>query len=486
MIKLPRYILLVLICVIGLPTVKADEIKPPYLYYYSRMLGGIIIERADGIDSRHIGADVIPAGMTGIGGPGWSPSGKYFAGYGVQHSLYSIKNTTPIIIDTNGDEVTNWLGGVPTNQIQMEWAPTDENLLLIIGTNNISQTFYWLWDVEAQQLRVDYGTHLGSLNASPIQWDVPNEQLSFYIAPELYNLKPYYITLKFDGTVLRSPVTTEEYVPIPFIPQTDERRNRYTGADVSPQEKYEVLGHLPSILTNIETGIQTELPSHSQGTSCRDYIWNYDETYIITLTGTIVAGGGCGGNVIGVTDNKGELWRELGGCSWGNACVGWLPEQVSLDMLPSGSTYAVQLDPIEIVYTDDIRFGIYEDDVNLRLFCTNLYTMTVSSDRTERTYFLMREDCPYTTQDNSTELGLPIVLAEEMTRNMLATFHEREPYVTIWIPHIDSYKPVLRLNTYGYELEFTEDGQYLRARNVVGWKVFAVADILEQIEVNSP
>src|SRR5215208_3273113 len=72
---------------------------PPYLYYYSQLLGGLIIERADGTDSRQIAADVIPPKLTGLGGPGWSPSGKYFAAQGVTYSDSSYIST-PYLVDT--------------------------------------------------------------------------------------------------------------------------------------------------------------------------------------------------------------------------------------------------------------------------------------------------------------------------------------------------------------------------------------------------
>ena len=55
----------------SLVSAQADS-NAPYLYYYSRMLGGIIIEHPDGSDSRLIGSDVIPPNLTGIEGPGWS------------------------------------------------------------------------------------------------------------------------------------------------------------------------------------------------------------------------------------------------------------------------------------------------------------------------------------------------------------------------------------------------------------------------------
>ncbi len=47
------------------PTQAQTDTAPPYLYYYSRLLGGLIIERADGTDSRRIGMDAFPAAAYG-------------------------------------------------------------------------------------------------------------------------------------------------------------------------------------------------------------------------------------------------------------------------------------------------------------------------------------------------------------------------------------------------------------------------------------
>src|SRR5690606_29172202 len=123
-----------------------DE-APPYLYYYSRMLGGIIIERADGTDSRHIAADVIPPNMTGLGGPGWSPSGKYFAAYQVSYGVYTGSRGNPYIINAQGEALSSWISLVATT-IQMQWSPAGEDILLIIGkyedyiSSNLG-TFVW-------------------------------------------------------------------------------------------------------------------------------------------------------------------------------------------------------------------------------------------------------------------------------------------------------------------------------------------------------
>ena len=61
---------------------------------------------------------------------------------------------------------------------------------------------------------------------------------------------------------------------------------------------------------------------------------------------------------------------------------------------------------------------------------------------------------------------------------LLAVYDNFKLYTTIWSLRTSPGAPILRLNTYGYRLEFTPDGQQLRARNRSAWKIYNVADIL--------
>lgn len=57
--------------------VAAEDI--PYIYYYADQLHAFVIERADGTDSRIFAEGLIPLNHQAIVGPGWSPSGHWFA-----------------------------------------------------------------------------------------------------------------------------------------------------------------------------------------------------------------------------------------------------------------------------------------------------------------------------------------------------------------------------------------------------------------------
>ena len=60
-------------------TQAADFTTNPYIYYFSDKINAFIIERADGTDTRVLGRGIMPPGVDRVDGPGWSPSGKWFA-----------------------------------------------------------------------------------------------------------------------------------------------------------------------------------------------------------------------------------------------------------------------------------------------------------------------------------------------------------------------------------------------------------------------
>lgn len=482
-----RWLFLILIVVASSAASAQTDNAPPYLYYYSRLFGGIIVERADGSDSRLIGADVIPPGTSGIGGPGWSPSGNYFAAYGASSGD---GNGRPYVIDTQGIEVVPWMHTTRSTWL-MQWSPTEEDILLVVASQGAwrRDIFFWVLDIEHNRLLSEFGMNLGGLttDVDDIVWDMPKQRITFYVNPSEYDYeRQYRVIMQFDGTTSREPVTSEEYTEhdMPYIV---EERDFYDDYEMSPSGLYEVNGWRPALLTNLNTNEAVALPQHTQATStCRKYLWSADEQHLLTIGGTLVSGGGCSDAVMGVTDSSGALWRELGRCSWDYPpCAGWLPEQVNVDAMPPGSDEPVQLDPVRIEYEDEPVFvmGIAVE-VTSELRCaersSNGAAEIVNIQTEEKQYALTGVTC----MDGLVEYGLPILTAYDPVHDLLATFDSAGNYsgVDIWTWDGEGYRRVLPLDTQGFDLEFTEDGEYLRARNVIGWKVYAVEDILAAID----
>ncbi|MBA3870111.1 MAG: hypothetical protein H0X30_13280, partial [Anaerolineae bacterium] len=318
MTRIAAILLVLLTLCTNHPLEAQTDSAPPYLYYYSQLLGGLIIERADGTDSRQIAADVIPPNLSGLAGPGWSPSGKYFAAY-----PYGSRSNTPYLIDLKGQPIATWLDQV--SRSMMEWSPTREDILMVIGDfnkaykqNNLG-SFIWLIDAEHDRVLAEFGMNMTVLaySMSDITWDTAHQQIVFYLASDIYNVDDHFrVTMHFDGTTLREPVPAKDFVPMYKSMDMTSNPDIQTGDNISPSGNYKAHGIHPAQLTDNRTGHTIDLPLHTQATICRDYSWNQNEDYMITLDGNLVAGGGCGSAVIGVTNPKGTFWRELGGCSW--------------------------------------------------------------------------------------------------------------------------------------------------------------------------
>jgi hypothetical protein len=485
---LRNFVFLALIVVLGKATIlSAQDEAPPYLYYYSRMLGGIIIERADGSDSRIIGEDAIPAGMDGLVGPGWSPSGRYFAAYSISYGDYRSSTGRPYLIDVRGKAL---ISGEYLSRAtyDMKWSPDGSNLLLIVGSRSGAvspeiETTFWVVDAETGAILVDFGLVYNTLRK--VTWEVKSNSIIAYSYSELYRpLRYFRTTLQLDGTVIKESISEREFqarTPLPHLGLDD---GIYYAHAFSPSGTYEAHDKFPSYLRNRLTGEEIELATHSQGTSCRAYRWSADEQYIITLDGTILAGGGCGGSVLGVTDYHGELWRELGGCSWNMPpCVGWLPGQVNVNHLPRGQSQPIQLDPIGF---ETAELVTYMRDTNFRFRCGKDHTRYVVDAETNEALFELFDDqhCPSSEGASRSAEFISITFAYDPINQLLATAQGYES-VSIWFMRNGVGKLIKQLNTYGFELEFTSDGDQLRARNRNAWKIYNVADILNTADYNN-
>lgn len=494
MTRLSAILLLIFTCV-GISTLHAQpDTTQPYLYYYSQLLGGLIIEHPDGTDSRQIAADVIPPNMTGLSGPGWSPSGKYFAAYNFIAQPYRSGTDTPYIIDLQGYSIASKLTTSIINTLYMQWSPSGTDVLLIVGLLHPDyETSFWLVDVAQDKVIATFTTPIEDLlsySITEVLWDVNQQQIMFYVRARLVKEVPLYrVTMHFDGKIERQEVLTNDGLSalVDTITLEDADALIY-GKNTSPSGIYTAYGLHPPKLIDNRTGKTIDLPVHTQATICRDYLWTSDEVYTITLDGTLLAGGGCASAAMGVTNPQGTLWRELGRCSWDHPpCIGWLPSNVDLQALPSGSSKPIQLDPTRIDYDRYAETILPSKEHPLKWFC-DANSTAVIRDTKSRTdlYTLVHIECPYNPHNNLiASKGIPVAAAEDPSHQLLATYtnysNERGG-VMIWKLGVDNYQPILRLNTLGLQLEFTPDNQYLRARNYNGWKVYSVADILASVK----
>ncbi|MBZ0277213.1 MAG: hypothetical protein K8I60_13780, partial [Anaerolineae bacterium] len=275
------------------PIQAQSEDLPPYIYYYSHMLGGIIVERADGSDSRHFATEALPLDLSrnGLSGPGWSPSGRYFGAFGLTYTGQpSPPRSRPLtVFDLQGLPTFAWLPYI-SKPISMHWFPGDEDLLIIFGGYTLPAglgSFIWLLDVANQKVLAEAGVNLNFEwpRLDYIDWDLSHDRVVMDVGPDLYNWRYYRVTMQFDGTVIKEPITRAEMryeasdESIDGLAETERVR---WGISTSPSGLFETY---LNEMKNTETGEIITLPIHSQSTICQKYLWSPDEQYIIVLSG---------------------------------------------------------------------------------------------------------------------------------------------------------------------------------------------------------
>jgi hypothetical protein len=114
----------------------------PYIYYYSYAHNAFVIERADGTDTRLLGEGITDRvideeytmmSSIEVGGPGWSPSGKWFAWIKVLNFQgYPARTKAVYILSVDGQRRLTLLDDRAFDYVQAVWAE-DADLLLVAG-----------------------------------------------------------------------------------------------------------------------------------------------------------------------------------------------------------------------------------------------------------------------------------------------------------------------------------------------------------------
>ncbi len=121
----------------SIPPSHAQDSSNPYIQYFSHSRNAFIIERADGTDSRVLGEGLMT--LTGdahsiyVDGPGWSPSGQWFAWTSTQRSGYGGVVHYPIrkphVLSVDGTRRLTLLDDI--ENAQLAWA-NDRDVLFVV------------------------------------------------------------------------------------------------------------------------------------------------------------------------------------------------------------------------------------------------------------------------------------------------------------------------------------------------------------------
>jgi len=302
--------------------------SPPYVYYYSSIENALIIERADGTDKRTIVSDLVdrtPEEIWSISGPGWSPDGHWF-------SLRIFPQGYPSGLVINVDS-----GAVEPIQMwnsSSSWSP-DSQFLLISGFIQPCEGYClhqttWLFDVERNEILAWLDIFRGDMGAgaTPIDWDLDNDQVVFYrheanLGQKTILSSYYRITMRLNGEVLKQPIPSEEYDAL-FVPDMPSEVSDFT----SPSGRVVISSQ--GELTNADTAAVVQLPKPTLGATIVDAVWDSSEAWMLLTFRYAGRGGDSAVIVTWVVPQDGSTVRELTTCGTSPACVGWLPDVVEL------------------------------------------------------------------------------------------------------------------------------------------------------------
>lgn len=161
------FFVLVLLALLAFPVGAQDDPPAPYLYYYSPIIGGFVIERADGSDSRAVGVGFSDSTQNEILAPLWSPSGRWMvwqtADYGgLGPSFFRAWGSR---VDGSARlTVLEFPPDVWVNTTVLEWSP-DRDLLLTVqitepvgDSDQAATAHYRLIDAEANAVIASQST----------------------------------------------------------------------------------------------------------------------------------------------------------------------------------------------------------------------------------------------------------------------------------------------------------------------------------------
>lgn len=173
-------VLLVLVFLVIAPAANAQEgeDEAPYLYYYSTLLNGIVIERADGSDSRVIGGDVMPPETDTVYGE-WSPTGEWFAWRSGVDDGPGYSTRKAWIISADGSNRLTMLDNLRDVQ-QMAWSPVEDLLFLRDSHSDRDMKTNYLINVPTGDLITSFTTTYGVSSSSSIRWTPDGSYVVFF------------------------------------------------------------------------------------------------------------------------------------------------------------------------------------------------------------------------------------------------------------------------------------------------------------------
>jgi hypothetical protein len=241
----------------------------------------------------------------------------------------------------------------------------------------------------------------------------------------------------------------------------------------SPSERYLSQGAMGQPLVTIDrlTGKKIQFQVSGNATVTDQGIrWHPDEQWVIKGDANFMTDGS-GFRLIGVSNLSRTLWRELGACYFTAHCANWLPPQVNINRLPSGSSQSVVPAPESVDYSVEFSFGE-----------TNENAVALVPDPLNPNFSLLQDDAGKTRYrlryGACKGITTYIRISLSPDESLRATAPLNGGKILLW--DAQSGELVAHLNTQGYDVSFSEDGAYLYTRSWRSLSMWNVDEVLQQ------
>lgn len=349
--RLIVYILI--LSTLGIINISSQNDETPYIYYHSEALNGIVVERADGSDSRIIARNLMPVNHEYVSVIGWSPSGEWLAWTSTYRTAYSIGPKRIWVMSTDGEQRLTFLDNID-NVIHASWSPTGD-YLLIMEQYWDGLAPIWLIDVEQQHIVANFDDIFAEVGV----WSADGNSVQL----NHLGVQIVYTDGRIENDVppeLRPPLATAQ-------------PEQYPADMISPTGNHELIVNdidLPNQIVDFETDQIALLRPHSgdAGGIC-DFDWHPESEWLLVTFTMTWAGGGCPIAGSSVISSDGRIQRELGPCNIASRCAGWLSEHV-IEHLALGQPNSIVPDPILTIEHDGWIRGVqwHPDGIQLATY----------------------------------------------------------------------------------------------------------------------
>ncbi len=344
---------------------SGQPINVPYIYYYSDRLNAFVIERADGTDTRLMAQRILARDTNSvasyIGGPGFSPSGGYFAytaasidGWGRGY-----ENAQPAILNLRTGQQLDVFNG--WQNVRLAWSSEADLLLAVryyyardlVDPRHDLLPFNGYRVMEVAVINANAGVRLFTAKQSfPTESDetVPSPQIKWNDARHIaiFFQNPYTEGMRSVDSVLAARLDIEGGMTITSANHVEIdtfRANIGRGWDAGSPDVVSPDGRFTAVV-NDGTAIRDnrDMKWRVLRPALRSYnaapggtvIWNNDSKWLMDFREGLLAGGGACCYHVGIATPDGAMRRDLTKFMQPleGAAAGWLPPNVAPSLFP--------------------------------------------------------------------------------------------------------------------------------------------------------